>query len=401
MESQELILCLYSFILEDKGDPAMLRLLRALFNPKLPVPQEETYYQTILADPSSLLISSQLYYMLKSAHRLTETPAFFQAALKSRYMGNMMISAMIAGEMERLLKQFEHHSIAVIPFKGPLFAAKYFGSLSARSTSDLDIVVKPEQMDRAAAVIESLGFSSGIRYEPEHFHKVFHKVIPNQQFDLSVEVHWHILRKDTSGLSMDELWAASVPSGESRSIREFSDLHLFYLICLHGWNHEFNNWKYFIDIAQMIRFLGDRLDYRELFSFAAREKTYRRIAHSLLIVYRAFPDLQKLVPLPLRTGRQFWWTEAMIGADLRTEATGKMFLRRLQQLDDYDTWQQKWTFFKREVLPDPIAVSRALNTDSEKHSKGVQYLLLYVHRLVGLFVPDAPRLRKSKAGREK
>ncbi|WP_100486948.1 nucleotidyltransferase family protein [Sporolactobacillus pectinivorans] len=379
----------------------MLKLLRALFDPQLPVPQSDAFYRHVLDDSQSLLISSQLCFLLKVRHRLDETPLFFQNELKIRSMRNMMISAVIAKEMERLLDLFESLGIHVIPFKGPLFAEKYFGSLNARSTSDLDILVKPQQMDAAATALGSLGFSSGIQYEPEHFHKVFHKVLPKYNFDLYVEVHWHILRKGTSSLNMDALWKDSVPRNQASFVRELSDLHMFFLICLHGWNHEFNNWKYFIDIIQMIHSLDGKLDYKDLLVFAKCQKTYRRIVHSLIIVYREFPHLNVTLPLPLRTGKRTWWDKSILGTDNDPEATWPTLVRRMKQLDDYDTWQQKWTFFRREILPDPITMSRTMHSCDERYPRMIQYILLYAHRFSGLFSSDSTHLKKGRAEREK
>lgn len=61
----------------------MLKLLRALFNPQSFLPKEVAYYQQVLDDSSSWLISSQLYFILKKEHRLHLTPLFFQKTLKA------------------------------------------------------------------------------------------------------------------------------------------------------------------------------------------------------------------------------------------------------------------------------------------------------------------------------
>lgn len=381
----------------------MLKLLRALFNPQSFLPKEVAYYQQVLDDSSSWLISSQLYFILKKEHRLHLTPLFFQKTLKARSMHHMIISAMIAKEMERLLACFERLGIHVIPFKGPFFAKKYFGSLSARSTSDLDILIRPQQMNAAVEAIHSLGFSSDVKYEPEHFHQVFHKFIPTYHFDLCLELHWHVLRKDTSTLNIDQFWATAVPLAGYRHVMELSDLRMFYLICLHGWNHEFNNWKYFIDIIQMIHHLGRELNYLELFALARRERTYRRIVHSLSLVYKVFPHLHETAPLPLpqSAGKHLWWNERIIGTDRGSEPTWPMFVRRMRQMDDYDTLQQRWTFFKREILPDPVTMSRIMHSTGQQQSRFAQYFWLYVHRFINLFDTQKFTLKKRPPEREK
>lgn len=353
----------------------MLKLLHAIYDRKSPLPQNEGYYHEILKSAQSGLISSQLYYSLTTRNLASQVPSFFLQALEERAMQNLFISTLIQKELDHILDQFERQNIEVMPLKGPLFAEKYFGSRVARGTSDIDLLVKPVQLDQAIQLVNSLGFTSVVQYEPEHFHRVFAKKMPQFNFPLNVEIHWQFLREKTSSLDMNLIWRDSTQLRQWRYVREPSDFHAFYLTCLHGWNHELISWKYFIDIIQMIHALNDQLSYKDLFSFAREQKTYRRIAHTLIIVYHEFPHLNERLPLTLKADSTFWWNASDLSSDHRLKATMRVLIKRVRQIGDYDNWRQKWVFLKRVALPDPVIMARIIGTDKMRFPRFAQYIL--------------------------
>ncbi len=118
---------------------------------------------------------------------------------------------------------------------------------------------------------------------------------------LTVELHWHIVKENTANFQIEELWNDSTTIEGYEHIKELSDLHTFYLICLHGWRHNLDSWKYFIDIIQLIIHFGDKIDYNELQKMTARHQTKKRTFRTLSIVYEEYPQLNQILPLPYKT----------------------------------------------------------------------------------------------------
>lgn len=375
----------------------MLELLHALINPSLPLPADESEYHQMIRQRRFFQVSSQLYYLLRSQNRLDEVPLFFSEALKVDAGRNLMRSMMIKAELDHLLQCFTEEKIEVIPFKGTTFAEKYFGSLSARGTTDIDILVKPHQIAQATEILRKLGFTSPVPYAPEHFHIVLQKKLPELSTHVNVEVHWHFLRKGTSSLDMNTIWAGSSSLSGKRYIRELSDFHTFYLICLHGWNHDLDNWKYFIDIIRLIEVFQSTLNYQELFAFAEQQKTYKRIAHTLMIVYHVFPELERLVPLLLPTDSELWWNKVDLLLNEDSTRTFRMIVKKMKQCGDYETWQQKWNYLRMTILPDPVIMSATIGKNKSKLPRAVQYIFLFCHRLSGVIksIPYIIKLQKK------
>ncbi|MDD9148228.1 MULTISPECIES: nucleotidyltransferase family protein [unclassified Sporolactobacillus] len=363
----------------------MLELLRTLYDGQTEFKKEPDFYRQIMEDRQFERVCSQIYFFLKKQKRLDRLPPFFRNALKERFIRNISASLLLKAQLKQLLSRFESLGIDVIPLKGPLFAEKYYGDLAARDSGDIDILIRPEQMDAAITIIRAMEFVPGKKYEPYHFHRIFCKKMPDWPDELTIEVHWDLLRKKTSSLNAAELWHDSVPLRPYRHVFELSDFHTFYLICLHGWNHDLNSWKYFIDIIQLIHVMKDRLDYGQLLELAHRQLTWRRVSHTLMIVYHEFPHLDNVLPFPISHGTTLWWRRRDLQCADAPKKTVPTSIRRLKQLRDYDSLFQKWIFLKREMMPDPANFADIIGREAMARPRFVQYLLIYLKRFEGMF----------------
>lgn len=352
-------------------------LLEAIYtqHPSTLGKQDEHAYRKLISNRFFHQFASQLYYLMKQRGLLEQTPIFFRQALKQQATENVLLSCLIHKETDNVLQLFETNHVPIIPLKGTVFAEKYFGSAAARRTSDIDILVHPEDEPRAIQLVAKLGFTTPVPYEREHFHKAFQKQVVHSAFTLTIEIHQNFQRRGVSSLAVSDLWQTAQPLYTYRYVRELSPQLMFYIICLHGWNHELISWKYFIDIIQMIYILGDRLNYEQLLALASKEKTRRRIARTLSIVYHEFPFLHDNHPLPLPTRSSYWWKEKALEDDHHLKATLPILIKRLRQVNDYDTWQQKLTYLIRNLSPDPVIMDRLIGEDKRSWPRLLQYLL--------------------------
>jgi hypothetical protein len=285
----------------------ILHLIKALYDPRIPLPRDPVFYEKSLVDIEYFNVFSQIYFLLKQQGKLEQTPSFFQKRLEQKYKEALYPNILIKSQTERLLKKFEEAGISVIPLKGISFAEKYFGHVGARGTSDIDLLIKPLDLEKAIDCVKSTGFTIEQVHIPSHFHWSFSKLIPNSTIPLTVELHWHLLKDNTSDLSMNEFWNQAKPVYSFTHIKELSDFHTFYMICLHGWRHNLDSLKYFLDIIQMIHSVNQKFDYNDLFKQAAGHNTLRRITRTLAIVYYHFPHLELIKELPLQKRTRLWW----------------------------------------------------------------------------------------------
>jgi hypothetical protein len=302
--------CIAAYIGRDfrKGKNLLIiTMIQALYDPRISMPLDKEFFEKSLEDIEFFGIWPQMYWLLKQRGHLEQTPSFFQERLKRKYEETLYLNLFIRNQTKIVLETLEEAGIQTIPLKGTIFAEKYFGHLGARDTSDIDLLVHPSELERAIHCVKSLGYTTEQERIPSHFHWSFSKEIPDSAIPLTIELHWDLLKEKTSDLNLDEFWCQATPLGSYRYIKELSDYHTFYMICLHGWRHNLSSLKYFLDIIQLIHVLQDNLDYTWLSKDAAAHKTRRRIVRMLAIVYRLFPHLADTKELHIGWKALLWW----------------------------------------------------------------------------------------------
>lgn len=285
----------------------IISLIQALYDPRIPIPQDPKIYETIIEDIEFFSISSQIYFLLKQQGKMGDTPTFFQDRLKRSYDESLYLNLFIRNQTEQIYRRFEAEGIPLIPLKGTNFAEKYFGYIGARGTSDIDLLVRREDVEAAIECVKSMGYAIEQERIPGHFHLSFSKSLPLSTVPLTVELHWDLLVEGTSDLNIEEFWNQALPLNPFRYVRELSDYHTFYMICLHGWRHNMSSLKYFIDIIQMIHIVKNKFHYAFLLKNAASHGTLKRISRTLAIVYHYFPHLELIKELPLPKNTRLWW----------------------------------------------------------------------------------------------
>ncbi|WP_430509947.1 nucleotidyltransferase family protein [Gottfriedia solisilvae] len=289
-----------------EGITLIIQFIQSLYNNPSTIPIKSTDYEQLLEDIEFFSISAQIYHLLKKHNLLNQTPHFFQEKLKNNCTNVLYRNIFIKSEWEKITSLFEESEIATIPLKGVTFAEKYFRDLGARSTSDIDILIRPPNINQATSILQSLGFIIEQDLIPSHFHCSFSKNLPNSTIPLTVELHWNIMREDTASLDIEDFWREAQPLKHYHSIFELSDYHTFYMICLHGWRHNLDSLKYFIDIMQLIYVIGDKVDYHKLFQDAISDQTYTRLVRTLSIVYNQFPELHRIKKFGLSKPTPRW-----------------------------------------------------------------------------------------------
>lgn len=356
-----------------------IALIQALYNPQGKLPSDFSFYQTALQDIEFFGISPQVYFLLKQKGKIEQTPQFFQDYLKQKYTEKLFQNIFIKNQTEQILDRFEKNRIDVIPLKGVTFAEKYFGNIGARPTSDIDLLVKKADIEKAIECIKLLGFTKEEAPIPNHFHYNFSKQVHNSPFPLTVEIHWDILSEDTAEFNIEEFWSQAHPIKTFKYVKEFSDYHTFYMICLHGWRHNLISLKYFIDIIQLIYELSGKLDYNVLLKDAVNHKTFKRIIRTLSIVYDYFPFLDKILEFSEKRKIPFWDYHEYRNLNNKSY---KIYIDYINyQFFGYDTLKHSFIELNRWVLPSKSEVEDELGVKVKRFL----YLKLYQKRLKSFY----------------
>lgn len=348
-----------------------LKLVNALYDTKLLLPDDEDFYHRALLDIEHDGIESQVYFLLKQQGKINQTPTFFQTQLKESYDQGLFQNLFIKNQTDLLLGKFEDLDIDVIALKGVYFAEKYFGHIGARATSDIDLLIRYQDLGKSIATVKSLGFTVEEEQVPGHFHCSFSKKLPHSPIPLVVEIHWSLVKESTSNFDINDFWKQSKAVGPFSHIKELSPQHTFYMICLHGWRHNLDSLKYFLDIIQVIIKHREELDYEQIFTLADCHQTLKRMIRTLSIVYQEFPYLNNVKRFPFKKNKNLWKYHRVKGVRQYVDFIDYQFF-------SFDTTKHSLVELVNWIWPSQYELSSQI----ESNSKGVKmYLALYKKRV--------------------
>ena len=238
-----------------------------------------------------------LYYTLKITAP-ERVPEDILQHMKKIYLTSMQQSMIQVNELLQVIQLGKDHEIPIIPYKGAALSQQIYGDIGLRVSSDIDIIVRQQDVIRAKALLISQGYTPRIFLTPEQ-DKKFIQVHSEQHFGhphkTLVDIHWQFIPgyylvpfKET------EIWSGlKTISLEGRDIFALSPEMLIISLCIHGAKHQWNELRQISDIAGIIA--SDNDINWELILKIAREKRIERI---LFLGLRLVEELMK-TDLPL------------------------------------------------------------------------------------------------------
>lgn len=139
-----------------------------------------------------------------------------------------------AKETERIIFLLKKNNISVIPYKGTAFSKQFFGNISMRQSSDIDLVINSDDIPKAIKIFEKDGF---IPYQKEYYYWIGHKNFINKHKDFSfdkhigttrihhVELHFKIITQNTHLPDYSNIFDKTNPSKCLLFQKEIDCLH--------------------------------------------------------------------------------------------------------------------------------------------------------------------------------
>lgn len=154
---------------------------------------------------------------------------------------------------------FEERGIVALPYKGPVLAALLYDNVTAREYSDIDILIRPADVPRAKAALQSYGFKLALQLGPREeraylatgYEYTFHgPKDPNL-----IEIQWRVLPRfyaidfDVAGFIRR---SRNIPI-EEQVIQTLSNEDLLLVLCVHAAKHAWSKLSWIREIADLGR----------------------------------------------------------------------------------------------------------------------------------------------------
>lgn len=190
-----------------------------------------------------------------------------------------------------MYKSLTEAGIDAMVLKGPAISIVAYDDASRRMFSDIDLVIKRDDLSAAQVHLQSGG------YRPLFDARSAKSLIVGQhalEFEgpgPHVELHWSLLPRHLNfAVDADDLWREAVMIElAGAEVKTLAPHHLFLYLCAHGAKHAWMYFRWVCDIAQLTRRLTTH-DANKVIELADRTHTRKLVALALRIVRDTFGE---------------------------------------------------------------------------------------------------------------
>ena len=243
--------------LRREGEPARLDGLG-------PAERQELLWQARLQGLAPLL-----YQRLAREKTAALLPADAAQFLREAYYESLGRNLVLFNELQKVLVEFESRGVPILLLKGSYLAAFIYQNIALRPMSDLDVMVRQQDLPLALEIFKGLGYSGGdLPLTAEYVQEYRHAPILVKVGLVPLELHWTLVDAE-DGLSIDQqsLWKRAVPvqlDGVRAWALGVEDLVLH--VCAHAaYDHTFLlQGRSLVDLAEILFREGASLDWKAL-----------------------------------------------------------------------------------------------------------------------------------------
>ena len=208
-----------------------------------------------------------------------------------------------AGNMRRLQAlaevnaAFAREGIRMLSMKGPLLSMELYADPGMRTSKDLDLMVSPEDLSRAGAVLKGLGYELEQNpYATTPLRHKYYNLIENEKHEvyfrdeICIELHWqHDYQTEQS---FDDLWERREERpfmGGKTAVMGADDRYP--ALFIHAAEHGFMRLRWLLDLYELQKKPG--FSWELLFGLMEQQGVGAVLLESMLVMYRMrLPNLK-------------------------------------------------------------------------------------------------------------
>jgi Uncharacterised nucleotidyltransferase len=281
-----------------------------------------------------------------AANRISDVPQSVRQELRTRFLASARHAMTLGGELRKVLAALDAVGIRCIPLKGPVLAAGSYRSLGLRDFDDIDLLITPADVPRAAEALAKLGFQ-GWNVSPEHTERYlankYECSLTCSETGVSIDLHWAICPNFFKiSMEFDALWQrAGRVNILGTPVPDLSAEDAILYLCYHGGKHRFHRLAWICDIAAAIAAHPD-VDWDLLLENATKAGARRLlllglclaqgllgadVPHRIGRLIQTESTLRVMVTLVLRT----MFRPHTVGSALKWEIEGVLYHLRVRE----------------------------------------------------------------------
>jgi hypothetical protein len=189
-------------------------------------------------------------------------PEKIASRLRDCYRDSARRNLIFSGDLLSLLDAFEVEGIAVMPLKGPVLAEALYLDPVLRPFSDLDILVRKQDVAAALQLLAREGYRLGAHLARLPVHillRLEFEVLLRRERMAPVDLQWEIGVADYPFCyAMEFLWRSQRKGTIlGREVASLSPESLMLFLCVHGAKHVWSRLQWLGDVARLARMQPD------------------------------------------------------------------------------------------------------------------------------------------------
>jgi Uncharacterised nucleotidyltransferase len=224
-------------------------------------------------------------------------------------------------QIDDLLLLLNAEGISAIPFKGPVFAGAFYGNVGLRESEDIDLLVSPQDAQKASSLLISVGYQPEFRLSSLQERALIRfcnsHTFSNEEKETSVDLHWGLVPVFFP-VEIEEVWShCQQVNVEGRAYNTLSGEDYFLYLFSHGLQHDWEVLSLVCDVAEALR-ANDSLNW----DYILRNASEAQKEHILFLGPVLAADLLQ-APAPLEVLEEARRYPAV--RELAREVTGRWF----------------------------------------------------------------------------
>lgn len=244
-----------------------------------------------------------------------DIPRYVRKKLKEDYYLNAARNALVFEELRKAIETFRKAGLQVIVLKGAALAETVYGNPALRPMSDVDLLVKKEDLHQVDELLKKLDYSPADRsVDDVDFTSTYLTTLDYRnpaKNSPSFHIHWHFVNSTIPNesyinhIKMEDIWRDSVKTNIADiETWVMSPHHLIIHLSEHALRvtHSLSKLSYFCDIDRAINYYWKSLDWDLLVQatirFNLNKMVYTTLYFSRYFIKAKVPEdvLLKLKP---------------------------------------------------------------------------------------------------------
>jgi hypothetical protein len=198
----------------------------------------------------------------RTISRTPSVPSHIRTSIQTAYLAQVAGNFQLTTALRELLRTFADHNLEVVVLKGPAVALLLYGQIAFREFTDLDLLVRPEDLNRARFVLHTLGYLEVSGYTPKSRDQKDIQFIRAADETL-VELHWALNSQNSRfPLEASGIWdRLETVYFQNEPIRTLSLEDTFIALSIHAAKHSWHKLRWVFDIAQILAYKSGTLNW--------------------------------------------------------------------------------------------------------------------------------------------